>query len=150
MAYDKSVRLVACFEAVKGIVVLAAATGLLSLIHQDVYRIAVLFIDHMHLNPAAKYPMIFLDAAHKLGDSRLVMLAAGAVLYSTVRLVEAYGLFYERAWAEILAAVSGALYVPFEFASLMHEPGWFGLVLILVNLAIVALMVHALLRRRRS
>ncbi len=150
MANDRSVRFVACLEAAKGIVVLAAATGLLALIHQDVYRLAALFIDHMHMNPAAKYPMIFLDAAHNTGDSRLITLAAGAAVYSTVRLVEAYGLFRERAWAEVLAAVSGAIYVPFELANLIHKPGWLGLALILLNLAVVALMVRAMLRRRRS
>jgi uncharacterized membrane protein (DUF2068 family) len=142
------VRAIAYLEAGKGLLVLAAATGLLSLIHRDVYEIAATLIDHAHLDPAAKYPQIFLDAASRMGDSRLMMLAAGAALYAGVRLVEAYGLYFERAWAEVLAAVSGAIYVPFELSGLAHKPSWHGVALLGLNLAIVAFMIRAMLRRR--
>ena len=148
MQHDPSIRLVAYLEAAKGILVLLAASGLLLLLHRDVHDIAAKLIEHAHLNPASKYPHIFLDAASKVGDSRLLALAAGAALYAAVRLVEAYGLFFGRAWAEALAALSGAIYVPFEIAELFREPGWHSAALLLLNLAIVALMVRAMLRRR--
>ena len=145
-----AIRAVAYFEAAKGVVVLLAATGLLSLIHRDLQAAAAVFIEHSHLNPAAKYPQIFLDAASKLNDSRLLLLAAGAATYALVRLVEAYGLFFERAWAEVLAAASGAIYVPFEILALVRKPTWHAGVLFAVNVAIVAVMVRALVRRRTA
>jgi len=148
MAADKTIRFVAYLEAAKAIVVLMAATGLLSLIHKDVYAMAALLIEHAHLNPASKYPQIFLDAAAKFGNSRLLMLAGGAALYSLFHLVEAYGLYRERTWAEVLAAASATIYVPFELAGLIHKPSGLGAALLGLNLAVVALMVRALLRRR--
>jgi uncharacterized membrane protein (DUF2068 family) len=48
----------------------------------------------------------------------------------------------------VLAAMSGAIYVPFEVLGLMHQPSWHGAFLLTVNLAVVALMVRAMLRRR--
>lgn len=144
-----AIRGVAFFEAFKGAVVLLAASGLLSLIHTDVHAAAAAFIEHMHLNPAARYPKIFLDATLDLHDSRLVMLAAGAVAYACVRFVEAYGLYAEKAWAEVLAAVSGAIYVPFELAGLLRRPTWHGAAFLAINLMVVALMVGALVQRRR-
>jgi uncharacterized membrane protein (DUF2068 family) len=146
---DRAVRFVAWLEAAKGVIVLLAATGLLSLVHKDVYQLAALLVEHAHLNPASRYPQIFLDAAAKFGDSRLLALAAGAALYSAVRLVEAYGLYFERAWAELLAAGSGAIYVPFELAGWVHQPSWHAAALLVLNLAVVALMVRAMLQRRR-
>jgi len=143
-----TIRAVAYFEALKGAVVLLAATGLLSLIHRDVYAVAAALIAHAHLNPASSYPQIFLDAASKLQDSRLLLLAAGAALYSLVRFFEAYGLFFERAWAEVLAALSGGIYVPFEVIELARRPTWHGGALLVLNAAVVAVMVGALLRRR--
>lgn len=148
MAIDKAVRLVAYLEAAKGLTVLLAATGLLALVHQDVHRMAALLIAHAHLNPASRYPQIFLDAAANLADSRLLALAAGAAMYASLRLIEAYGLYFERAWAEWLAAASGAVYVPFELAGLLHKPGWQGVALLLLNLGVVGLMVRAMVRRR--
>lgn len=126
-----------------------AASGLLSLIHKDVHAVAAKLIEHMHLNPASRYPQIFLDATSNVHDSRLVWLAAGAGGYALVRFVEAYGLYGEKAWAEVLAAVSGAIYVPFELAELLRRPTWHGALLLAVNLLVVALMVGALLRRRK-
>jgi uncharacterized membrane protein (DUF2068 family) len=145
-----AIRAVALFEAFKGALVLAAASGLLALLHRDVHAAAAALIAHLHLNPASHYPTIFLDAAADVHDRRLWTLAAGAAAYALVRFVEAYGLFRERAWAEVLAAASGGIYVPFEIAGLVARPTWHGALLLAVNLAIVALMVAALLRRQQQ
>ena len=127
---------------------LLAATGVLSFMHGDLYRAAAVLIAHAHLNPAAKYPKIFLDAAARLQDSHLLLLAAGAALYSLVRFVEAWGLFFEKAWAEVLAAASGGIYVPLELAEFVRRPTWHGAVLLVLNLAVVVIMVRALNKRR--
>ena len=147
MRSPDAVRIVAYVEALKGALVLVAATGVLSLIHRDVHALAATLIEHAHLNPASKYPKIFLDAAANIGDTRLVALACGAAAYSLLRFVEAYGLFHGRAWAELLAAASGAIYVPFELYGLWMAPSWHGAALLLINLAVVGLMIRALRRR---
>ena len=149
MNQRKTIRVVALFEAFKGLVVLMAATGMLSLLHRDLHDIAIRLVHHAHLDPASRYPQIFIDAASHLQDSRLRLLALGAAAYSLVRLVEAYGLFRERAWAEVLAAGSGAIYVPMELFGLFRRPTLLGASLFVLNLAVVALMLRALLRRRR-
>ena len=143
-----TIRLVACFEAFKGVLVLLAASGLLSLLHKDIEAIAVRLIEHMHLNPASKYATIFLDAAARLQDSRLVMLALGAAAYATIRLVEGWGLYRERAWAEVLAAASGAIYMPIEVYGWLKHPTWFRFAVFLVNAAVVGIMWRALAKRK--
>ena len=144
-----AIRIVAMFEALKGAVVLLAASGLLSLLHKDAHLVAARFIEHMHLNPASRYPQIFLDAAANLHDSRLLLLAAGAGAYAVLRFVVAYGLYVEKAWAEVLVALSGAVYVPFELAKLVHRPTWHSALFLAINLVVVAFMVGVLLQRRK-
>ena len=150
MQQRHTIRLIAFFEAFKGAFVLLAGLGLLTLLHKDLHDLAVRLVQHSHLNPASKYPQIFIDAASNTQNSRLVFLAAGAGAYSAVRLVEAYGLFYEYAWAEILAATSGAIYIPLELFRLARDPGWLSAVLLVANIAVVAVMVRALLMRRKA
>jgi uncharacterized membrane protein (DUF2068 family) len=145
-----ALRLVALFEAFKGFIVLAGAFGLVSLLHKDVGALAEKLIEHTHLNPASHYPRILLDAANNLHDSRLVALSLGALVYSLIRLTEAYGLFRDRSWAEALAAVSGAIYLPFEVAAAVKEATLMHVALIVANAAVVSLMVYALLRRRKA
>ena len=149
-ALHQVVRAVAVLEALKGLVAVLAAAGLLSLLHSDLYLAAARLVEHAHLNPASKYPRIFIDAAGQLHDARLVLIAVGAAGYSVVRFVEAYGLFRQRSWAEWLAAGSGAIYIPMEVFELLRGPNWLGAALLLLNVAIVALMICALLNRRAA
>jgi uncharacterized membrane protein (DUF2068 family) len=147
---NRSIRWVAGFEAFKGVLVLVAASGLLSLMHKDVVAVAMNLVEHTHLNPASKVPQVFLEAARHIQDTRLVTLALGAAAYSAVRLVEAYGLYTDRVWAEVLAAGSGAIYLPFELSALVRHATVLHAGLLLANAAVVAVMVRALLQRRAA
>jgi uncharacterized membrane protein (DUF2068 family) len=71
MQKHHGVRVVAVFEAGKGLLVLAAGFGLLSVVHEDLYFVAVELVRHLHLNPANRSPRIFLDAAERMSDVRL-------------------------------------------------------------------------------
>ncbi len=141
------IRAIAIFEAVKGLLVLLAGLGLLGLIHRDVQELAERLVRFSHLNPASKYPQIFIDAAASVTDARLWMLAGGAGIYSVIRLAEAYGLWKGRRWAEWLALVGGALYVPVEIYHLLHRFSWFKVAVLGANVAVVAYMAYALRHR---
>mgnify|MGYP003575594161 FL=1 len=147
---DRAIAAVAFFEAFKGALVLIVASGLTLLIHRDLHALAERLVAHTHLNPASRYPHIFLDAVDHLQNMHLSMLALGAAAYSALRFVEAYGLFRRAAWAEVLAALSGAIYVPFEIASLLRHFTLISLGALLLNVLVVGVMIAALSRRRRS
>ena len=141
------IRAIAVYEAAKGALVLAAGCGLLGLLHHDAQAAAERLVRFTHLNPAAKYPHIFIDAATKLTDADLWWLAGGAAAYALLRGLEAYGLWRTRAWAEWLALVSGALYLPLEYYHLWHRFTWPKLGLVAANLGVVAVMAYALRQR---
>jgi uncharacterized membrane protein (DUF2068 family) len=142
-------RATALFEGAKGAIVLAAGMGLLSFLHRDLQHAAAQMIHHLHMNPASHYPKIFLDAAEHTSDARLMMLAAGAAAYSLVRLIEAYGLWFARRWAEWFAAAAGAIYIPFEIYEMVEKGGWKPILAFAINVAIVAFMVYALVKKRQ-
>src|ERR1051326_2130720 len=134
------VRTVAIFEAAKGALVLLAGLGVLTLIHRDVQAFADRLVRLSHLNPASHYPRIFLAAASHVTNTHLWLLAGAAALYSTVRGIEAYGLWMERRWAEWFALIAGGLYVPVEIYELFHHATWLKLAVFASNLGIVAYM----------
>lgn len=139
-------RLVAAFEAGKGLLVLLAGCGLLTLLHRDVQHIAEDLVRFMHLNPASHYPRIFIEAASHTTSGRLLTLAWLAFAYAVVRLVEGYGLWHGRRWAEWFAAVSGGIYVPLEVFELWSHPSWLKAFTLSANLAVVACMAWSLRR----
>lgn len=140
----------AWFEGAKGAIVLLAGTGALSLVHGKALAIAAAFIERLHLNPAHHYPLILLKAASEVTDTRLWLLAGGAGFYALVRFVEAYGLWRARTWAEWFAAISGAIYIPFEVYELFSNANWLITVALVVNMLVVAAMVNVLVQTRRS
>lgn len=146
MPLHKSVRIIAVFEAAKGTLVILTGLGALSLIHQDAQRYAAQLVHHLHLNPAKHYPQIFIDAAANLTDTRLLTLATLAATYGVVRLVEAYGLWNARRWAEWFAAVSGGIYIPFEIYEFIKGDTWLSAGAFGINLLVVALMAKELYR----
>jgi len=135
--HSLGLRAVAVLEAVKGLVVLLAGSGLLLLVHRDVQAIAERIISHLHLNPASPYPRIFLRVAIGTTPGGLRLLALGALVYSVVRFVEAAGLWRARRWAEWLGVATGLIYVPFEALALLRRPGPEPLLALTLNLGIV-------------
>ncbi len=137
-------RTVAVFEFAKGLVVLIAGLGLLSLVHRDAQQIAEEIVRLLRLNPAHTIPAVFLDAAEHLNDARLWFYSFAALIYSTVRFVETYGLWHERPWAEWFAVISAGLYLPVELYHLITHPGVVSVAVPLVNLGIVAYLAYLL------
>jgi len=137
-------RVVASVEATKGFLVLAVGAGLFSLVHRDVEEVAEHIVRVFHLNPASHTPRIFLDLAEHLTSTRLLLLALGAVAYATLHLVEAYGLWRERRWAEWLTIAAGGIYIPFELYELSKSVTWAKVGLLAVNVAIVIYLARVL------
>lgn len=150
MQWIKTIRVVAAFEATKGILVLLAGIGVLTLIHQDIQLFADRLIEHFHLNPAKHYPRIFLNLFAHITIGRLWVLAALAAGYALLRFIEAYGLWFGRRWAEWFAAISGGIYIPFEILELFNTPNWLAAGMLLANAAVVALMISSLLREKKT
>ena len=141
---------IAVFEAVKGLAAIAASLGLLSLAHKDVRRIAYALIGHFHLDPEAHYPQLLIETANWIATSNVYAIFAVAVLYAVIRLVEAYGLWKDRAWAEWLAALSGSLYLPLELNHFIAHTTTINACVLIGNLAVVVFMVFRLKKRRHE
>jgi uncharacterized membrane protein (DUF2068 family) len=141
-AASKTLRTVALLEAFKGALVLLAGFGVLSLAHHDAQRVAEQLVTHSHLNPASRYPRIFLDLAGQITEPRIPLIAVGAGLYVLVRFIEAYGLWHYKTWAQWVSAASGAIYVPFELLELCEHVTWLGLAALVLNLLVVIFMLY--------
>ena len=145
----ESIRAIAVFEAVKGALVLAVGFGLLSLLHKDAHRIACEFLSRLHLNPAQKYPKIFIDLAGNVTDSKLWLFASLALIYSIFRFVEGYGLWKERVWGEWLAVVSGTIYLPIEIYEVCFKVSFVNVFALVANIVVVGVIAYVLIQKKQ-
>lgn len=125
-----------------------AGFGVLSLVHRDAWDVAESFLEWLHISPDTHYAQVFLNLADQVTDAKLWCVALGALAYSSLRFLEAYGLWRERAWAEWLALISGAIYLPFEIYELLRRPDGIRVGIFVVNLAVVLYMVFLRLQAR--
>ena len=138
-------RGIATLELAKGMIVLLAACGVLLLVRrEDPWDIADGLLKLLHISPDHHFAQVFLDWADSLTSAKIWTVAAAALSYSILRFLEAYGLWYARAWAEWIALISGSLYLPFEIYKLIHKQNLFHISVFLVNVAIVLYMIYAL------
>jgi uncharacterized membrane protein (DUF2068 family) len=138
----KGVRTVASIELTKGLVVVLAGLGLLSMRHRNIWGVAESFLEFFHVNPYHHYVGVFIDLVSRISDVRLWKIALVASIYAILRFVEAFGLWYALPWAEWMAAITGGIYIPFEAADLIRRVTWFRLLVLVINSAIVLYMLY--------
>jgi len=134
-------RTIAVFEAAKGSIVLLLGCGALDLIHKNVADVAEQLTEILRVNPDGRLSNLFWKLASQATDRLLWALAIGALVYATVRLIEAYGLWREREWAQWFALLSTALYLPGEVYWLLRHPSWLRCGVLLLNIVILLFML---------
>jgi uncharacterized membrane protein (DUF2068 family) len=136
----QALRTVALMEFIKGLLVLGAALGIAFFV--DAKDVAEWFLQLLHISPDRHFAQLLLRMADRLSDARVWVVVTVACCYSGLRFVEAYGLWRARAWAEWIALISGALYLPIEIRLLAHRVTLLHAGFLIVNLAVVAFMFY--------
>ncbi|WP_283132597.1 DUF2127 domain-containing protein [Enterovibrio norvegicus] len=146
----KGLKAIAALEALKGVLSLAVGFALHELGGKEIQHLCEALLQHLHLNPASEIPSVIMHSAYKINDHNLRLLALGSVLYATIRLVEAFGLWRGYAWTEWFALASGAVYLPFEIYAVATEGKMLPVLALVVNLVVVAYMTMVILQRRKE
>jgi uncharacterized membrane protein (DUF2068 family) len=141
-------QVIAVFEVAKGLAAIAISAGLVSLAHHDLRALAAALIGHFHLDPNTHYLQLFLAEAEQLTQIDFFKVLTYAAVYAVLRFAEAYGLWRDRAWAEWLAASSGAVYLPIEVTHLRADTSAINAGVLGFNILIVVYMCVRLWRRR--
>ncbi len=139
---SRALRGVAIFELTKGLFVLLVGIGAIAALRRSVRHVLRALADHI-------FPVHKVVDWLGITEVNLPWVAVGALVYATVRIFEAWGLWYGRTWAEWLALVGAAIYVPFEIYELIVNRSVTPLVLLVLNLAIIAFMAVKLREKRR-
>jgi uncharacterized membrane protein (DUF2068 family) len=137
LKFYNGLKLLALFEAAKGILVLVVGAGILTLIHRNIQIEAMDIVQFFHLNPARRYPQIFLKTFSDINNTNLIFLSVLAIIYTVIRMAEAYGLWHDRAWAIWFAVASTALFLPIEIFELYKRITIPRSLVFIVNIALI-------------
>ncbi len=146
---DKSIKTIAVFEFSKGVLVLIAGFGVLSLLNDKVQNKFENFVSSFNYSPQGKITGIIYSAITHPQDTMLLIIASFAVLYSSLRFVEGYGLWHQANWAKWIGLISSLIYLPYEIYDLLKHPGILPVFFIIINL-IVIYVLFTTIRIRHS
>src|ERR1700727_608422 len=143
-AQRRLLRLVASIEFAKGIFVLLIGLSARLLVHNDAWVIAESLLALFHISTDRHSAQLFLNFADDITDARLWAAVWLALVYSTLRFAEAYGLWQQRTWAEWVAFGSGTLLIPLEIRELFRGVTLLRSALFVGNVLIVLYMLYLL------
>lgn len=141
-------RAVSIFEAGKGVLVFSLALFLSTFVSRDLPGIIAEFRTRWNVDPSSHIPALAKMLMHDLTGSRLHFLVMLADIYALMGFVEAYGLWFEKRWAEWFALVSGGVYLPVELYELAKGFSWLKTGVLAINLVIAGDMLILLIRGR--
>jgi uncharacterized membrane protein (DUF2068 family) len=138
--HHRGLRTVAVLEAAKGVLVLLAAFGFLEIVRHNIDMDAVAgnLLYFFHVDPNLRISHVVMRLAGRMMDADVLTVLTIATVYSTLRFIESYGLWRQRVWAEWLAIISGAVYLPYELYKLVRRPNAIHWAILLINLMVVA------------
>ena len=139
-------RAIALVELIKGLLALVAASGLELLGPAPLRRWVNELIHRFQLDPEHG-AMAWL--AQGINPDSVHLAAAAVLAYGVIHLVEAWGLWRDKAWASWLGCLAAALYLPFDGYALLHHPGWPALIVFVINLLVVGVLARDLAKRRQ-
>jgi len=142
-------RAVASFEALKGALVLVLGIALIA-VHSHVQELVENLLYHLHIDFDRRLGHMALNAATTISDARWWAIGAAIGMYSSVRFIEAWGLWNRRVWAEWFALLSGCLYLPWELLKVVERPDWDRVAVLVINLVIVVYMLWIRIRECRG
>jgi uncharacterized membrane protein (DUF2068 family) len=142
-------RAVAGFEALKGLVVLVLGIVLLA-VRSHAEELVENLLYQLHIDFDRRLGHMALNAATTVSDTRWWVIGAAIGAYSSVRFIEAWGLWNRRVWAEWFALLSGTLYLPFEALKVAERADWERVAVLGINVLIVLYMLWIRVQETRG
>jgi uncharacterized membrane protein (DUF2068 family) len=144
----RALRIIAAYKLIKAVgmlLVAATAFGLIGGNHlQDLSDwVTQLPIQHGH-----GLLVRLIDKLFELGPRKFLAIGIAACIYAAVFVVEGWGLWREKRWAEYLTVIVTASLIPIEVWEILRHFGWLKVLALVVNVAIVLYLIY-LLRRKR-
>ena len=146
---DVWIILIGIFKLLKGTACLILGFGLLRLLHRDVAAVAIHYLEALRIDPDNRYIHSALLKTFRVTPKQLKELSAGSFVYAGLFLTEGIGLVRRKHWAEYLAVISTALFLPLEAYEIYRRLTWIRVVLFAVNILTVWYLAMRIVKRHR-
>ena len=147
--HDKGLVLIAAYKLLQALLFAALGVGAVKLLHQDAADVLGRVADHLHFNSEWRLVDFILDRASLLNDPLLRGIGLAAFAYAAIGVLEATGLYLEKAWGEYLTLVITASFLPWEVFEVLRRVTWFRAGLLAANVLVFVYLLQLVMERGR-
>lgn len=143
-----------CERLVKAAILIGG--GILLLVvssHTDLRNLAEQAQDQLELNAGQSLWRRLFDQVLARFGAHADPIAAGAIAYGLLEIVEAVGLILRRRWAEYLVLLATVAFLPLEIDAMLRNPSALKALTLLINVAVAVYLIwrkQLFLARNRS
>ncbi len=143
---SRGVLYIAVYKILEGLLLLAAAFGVLKLLHHDVEAIVYHWVNVIRVDPGNYFIHHLLERLANVDDHRLKELSVGTFVYAGIALLEGVGLAFRKRWAEYFTIIITVSFIPLEIYEIFRHATPLKVILLIVNIIVVAYLVFELRR----
>jgi uncharacterized membrane protein (DUF2068 family) len=142
----KGVLYIAVYKILEGLLLLAAAFGVLKLLHHDVAAVVYHWVNVVRIDPGNFFIHRLLERLADVDDRKLKELSVGTFIYSALALTQGVGLALAKRWAEYFTVIITISFIPLELLEIYRHATLLKIILLIVNLIVVAYLIFELRR----
>jgi uncharacterized membrane protein (DUF2068 family) len=139
--------LIGLFKLMKGALFTALGIGMLKLINKDIDDLFLDLISKLHIDAEHRFIQHIVAHLSLVTNHTLHELITISFIFAALLFIEAFGLLWEKVWAEFVAIVETSLFIPFEVYEIVRHATFAKVAIITINSAIVAYLLLAIIRK---
>jgi uncharacterized membrane protein (DUF2068 family) len=134
---------IASYKLLGALVCIAIGVGALHLVGKDIDDVLGRLTLDLRL-PESRFVNFMFDKIELLDDPMLKRIGFAAFSYASLGIIEAVGLYLEKAWGELITLIVTASFLPFEVHEMMRRLTWLRTSLFIINLLVLLYLVWML------
>ncbi len=140
----RALRFIAAFKLIKALSLIIVAIAAFKLIESQ--RVVALadWVAQLPFHQGHRLAVTAVDELLGFGPRKFLAIGIVACIYASVFVVEGWGLWREKRWAEYLTVIVTASLIPVEVWEIFHRFTWLKIFALALNVAIVWYLIHVL------
>ncbi|MGH8123665.1 MAG: DUF2127 domain-containing protein [Rudaea sp.] len=132
-----ALRYIAVYKFLKALGLLLLAAVAFGFVHTPWLERAADWVARLPIRSGHLFVMRWMDQLLGLSPRKFELIGTGACAYAALFLVEGWGLWCGKRWAEYLTVFATASLIPFEVWENFHHLTWLKIAVLALNIAIV-------------
>ncbi len=145
MKKPTGLRIIAFYKLFHGFLLFGVSFGIFHLVHVNLDDVAREFLAKTRLDSSNRQIQFILEKFVNLSPKTIETFGVAALLSSTLTLIEGFGLWFGKRWAEYLVILGTGIFLPWEIYHIIRHPTPIKLGFFAINLIIVAYLVVVVL-----